>query len=225
MIPNGERVKVLETFKCYDKKLIDQNEMKDIIEKNINIQISLAYFFVFKERCQSPDESLVGKACFLTADIEKEIDMFRKIFDKLSFAELYNGKRFCNVIGVDPCVMNLFLELKKEGRINEWLEYFTLREVRENCIDTDIIYGKFRFKSDVDMGEDEIAKQIEKMGRDPFFEYYLDPSINCIERQIIISGFTFEEIKRDKNILALSKMVDWFYIEVIDGYKFLGWWR
>ncbi|MDO5096897.1 MAG: hypothetical protein Q4D65_10060 [Peptostreptococcaceae bacterium] len=76
MIPNGEHIKVLETIKCYDKKLIDQNEIKDIIEKNINIQISLAYFFVFKERCQSPDESLVGKACFLTADIEKEIDMF-----------------------------------------------------------------------------------------------------------------------------------------------------
>lgn len=79
-----------------------------LFRKNINIQISLAYFFVFKERCQSQDESLVGKACFLTADIEKEIDMFRKIFDKLSFAELYNGKRFCNVIGVDSCVMNLF---------------------------------------------------------------------------------------------------------------------
>lgn len=70
MIPNVERVKVFETFKSYDKKLIDQNEIKDIIEK-ISTYKYLGLLFVLKERSQSPDESLVGKACFLTVDIEK----------------------------------------------------------------------------------------------------------------------------------------------------------
>lgn len=213
--------KILKFFRGYGKEAVSKEEIQDIIRNRINVQVCLANLFVLKPTCLFPEERLTTKIGLIDSDVDGEIDMFKKVFNRFSFSKLTDESMFCQVSDVDPFIINTFFELRAGGDINKWLEHFTLREFKDDC--KGIVYDKFKYKADKHVKDVTLVEKVEAMRSDPYFKYFLDKEINCFGGKITVPGFTLQEIEEDEDIFALSQMVDSLSVEIIDGYKFLNW--
>lgn len=204
-----------------DEELNSRIYIKDIIRKNINVQIGIADFFssiTFHPRA-SGEESRHVKIGLMNDDFDREWDMFTKVFDKFSIVQ-QGDKKFCSISIINQVVIDSFFELRKEGHINKWLNDFTLKGFKK---DHRVIYYKLKYQPDHHLADIKINKVADSMRSDPYFRYFLDENINTFDGKIAIPGFTMEEIKTNENIFAFSKIVSVLYVEIIDGFKYLTW--
>lgn len=182
-------------------------EVEKIIKDNINIQFALAQTYFYKDYQEY--SSYKNTIDFISGQDEaSQIENLKLCFTKMTFFQVNGQASFCQVGPPNIETLNIFEKLIKTNQLNHFLSYFMLKPFKNDFCET----GLYELLTDEKQEKDLV---IDDMKKDAFINYILLTKRNLVEqRGFPISGFSMNEIDKDKNIRAFSKLVKQIYIIV-----------
>lgn len=182
-------------------------KVEKIIKDNINIQFALAQTYFYKDYKEYP--SYKNTVDFLSGQDEaSQIENLKLCFSTLSFFEVNGQTNFCQVGPPNIETLKIFEKLIETNQLNHFLAYFMLKPFKNDCCET----GLYELLTD---NKQEENSTIEAMRKDEFINYVLFTKRNLIDQSgFPISGFSMDEIDKDKNIQAFSKLVKHMYVMI-----------
>lgn len=180
--------------------------MEIIIRENINIQFALAQVYPYKNYKEF--SSYQCTIDFLSNQSEtSQIENLKLCFSTISFFRVNGQTKLCQVSRPNNETLNIFEKLMETNQLNHFLTYFILKPFKNDYFEM----GLYEIVTDESPEENNLI--IERMKQDPFINYILFSQRNLIEQiGFPISGFSMDEIDKDKYVKCFSKLVEHLYI-------------